>query len=46
MAYRHIVIREPGKLSTRDEQLLIQQEETIRIPLEDICTITIEDPAS
>ncbi|HDX9579619.1 TPA: type II CRISPR-associated endonuclease Cas1 [Bacillus pseudomycoides] len=45
MAFRHIVIRNPSKLSTRDEQLLIQQEETARIPLEDICTITIEDPA-
>ncbi|MGM7634986.1 type II CRISPR-associated endonuclease Cas1 [Bacillus sp. Hm123] len=44
MAFRHIVIRKPSKLSTRDEQLLIQQEETARIPLEDICTITIEDP--
>ncbi|EMA6342973.1 type II CRISPR-associated endonuclease Cas1 [Bacillus cytotoxicus] len=45
MAFRHIVIRKPSKLSTRDEQLLIKQEETVRIPLEDICTITIEDPA-
>ncbi|EOV9527139.1 type II CRISPR-associated endonuclease Cas1 [Bacillus cytotoxicus] len=45
MAFRHIVIRNPSKLSTRDEQLLIKQEETVRIPLEDICTITIEDPA-
>ncbi|WP_141604671.1 type II CRISPR-associated endonuclease Cas1 [Terrilactibacillus laevilacticus] len=45
MAYRHIVIRNPGKLATRDEQLLIVQEDTIRIPLEDICTITLEEPA-
>ncbi|AWC28795.1 type II CRISPR-associated endonuclease Cas1 [Bacillus cytotoxicus] len=45
MAFRHIVIRNPSKLSTCDEQLLIKQEETVRIPLEDICTITIEDPA-
>ncbi|CAM3282433.1 type II CRISPR-associated endonuclease Cas1 [Filibacter tadaridae] len=45
MAYRHIVIRNPGKISTRNEQLLIHQEETIQIPLEDICTITIEEPA-
>jgi CRISPR-associated endonuclease Cas1 len=45
MAYRHLVIRKPSKLSTKDEQLLIHQEDTIRIPLEDICTITLEDPA-
>ncbi|MCI1881442.1 MAG: type II CRISPR-associated endonuclease Cas1 [Sporolactobacillus sp.] len=45
MAYRHLVIRNPAKLSTKDEQLLIHQDETIRIPLEDICTITLEDPA-
>lgn len=45
MAYRHLVIRNPAKLSTKDEQLLIHQEETIRIPLEDICTITLEEPA-
>lgn len=45
MAYRHIVIRKPSKLSTRHEQLLIAQEETFQIPLEDIATITIEEPA-
>ncbi|HHW39004.1 MAG TPA: type II CRISPR-associated endonuclease Cas1 [Bacillales bacterium] len=45
MAYRHIVIRRPSKLSTRDEQLVISQEETFRIPLEDIVTITLEEPA-
>lgn len=45
MAYRHIVIRKPSKLSTRDEQLLIIQDETFRIPLEDICTLTLEEPA-
>jgi CRISPR-associated protein Cas1 len=44
MAYRHIVIRKPSKLSTKDEQLVISQEETFRIPLEDIVTITLEEP--
>lgn len=44
MAYRHIVIRKPSKLSTRDEQLVIKQEEAFRIPLEDIVTITLENP--
>ncbi|NMA75358.1 MAG: type II CRISPR-associated endonuclease Cas1 [Bacteroidales bacterium] len=45
MAYRHIVIRNPAKLSTSNEQLVIKQEESINIPLEDIVTITLEDPA-
>lgn len=45
MAFRHLVIRNPAKLSTSQEQLIIKQEEPIRIPLEDIVTITLEDPA-
>lgn len=45
MAYRHIIIRNPAKLSTSNEQLVIKQEESIKIPLEDIVTITLEDPA-
>ncbi|GGJ91446.1 CRISPR-associated endonuclease Cas1 [Lentibacillus kapialis] len=45
MAYRHLVVRNPAKLSTRYEQLVIKQEESISIPLEDICTVTLEDPA-
>lgn len=45
MAYRHIVIRNPAKLSTSNEQFVIKQDESIKIPLEDIVTITLEDPA-
>jgi len=45
MTYRHIVIRNPARLSTTYEQLVIRQDEKITIPLEDICTITPEDPA-
>src|SRR5690625_1742924 len=45
MAYRHIVIGNPAKLSTSNEQLVIKQEESINIPLEDIVTVTLEDPA-
>ncbi|WP_042224719.1 type II CRISPR-associated endonuclease Cas1 [Oceanobacillus manasiensis] len=45
MAFRHLVIRNPAKLSTTNEQLVIKQEESIKIPLEDIVTITLEDPA-
>lgn len=44
MSYRHIVIRKPARLSTTYEQLVIKQDEEISIPLEDICTITLEDP--
>lgn len=45
MAYRHIVIRNPARLSTKNEQLIITQEQAIQIPLEDISTLTIEEPA-
>lgn len=45
MSYRHLVIRKPAKLSTSNEQLVIKQDEKVSIPLEDICTITLEDPA-
>lgn len=45
MTYRHIVIRNPARLSTAYEQLVIKQNEEITIPLEDICTVTLEDPA-
>lgn len=45
MSYRNIVIRNPAKLSTRNEQLVIKQDEEVAIPLEDISTITLEDPA-
>lgn len=44
MAFRHLVIRNPAKLSTENEQLVIKQEEAVKIPLEDIVTITLEDP--
>src|SRR5699024_12387663 len=40
-----IVIRNPARLSTNYEQLVIKQDGKITIPLEDICTITLEDPA-
>lgn len=45
MAYRHIVIRNSAKLSVRNQQLVIKQKDSVQIPLEDICTLTIEDPA-
>ncbi|MFD1067993.1 type II CRISPR-associated endonuclease Cas1 [Oceanobacillus locisalsi] len=45
MAFRHLVIRNPAKLSTSQEQLIIKQEDSIKVPLEDIVTITLEDPA-
>lgn len=45
MAFRHLVIHNPAKLSITHEQLVIKQKESIKIPLEDIVTITLEDPA-
>ncbi|KXG09900.1 CRISPR-associated endonuclease Cas1 [Anoxybacillus sp. P3H1B] len=39
------MIRKPSKLSIRYNQLVIEQEEAVSIPLEDICSILIEEPA-
>lgn len=44
MSFRHLVIRNPAKLSTAHEQLVIKQDELVKIPLEDIATITLEHP--
>ncbi|MEK4221202.1 type II CRISPR-associated endonuclease Cas1 [Bacillus sp. FSL W8-0116] len=45
MGWRHLLIRRKGKLSIRYNQLVIEQEEKVAIPLEDICSIMIEEPA-
>ncbi|MED3723766.1 type II CRISPR-associated endonuclease Cas1 [Geobacillus stearothermophilus] len=45
MGWRHLLIRNPGKLSVRYNQLVIEQEEKVSIPLEDICSIIIEEQA-
>lgn len=42
MSWRHIMISNPAKLSVRQSQLVIQQENIVTIPLQDIATILIE----
>lgn len=43
MGWRHLLIRKPGKLSVRYNQLVIEQEEKVSVSLEDICSIVIEE---
>ncbi|MBE2908621.1 MULTISPECIES: type II CRISPR-associated endonuclease Cas1 [Anoxybacillus] len=45
MGWRHVMIRKPSKLSIRYNQLVIEQEDTVSIPLEDLCSIIIEEHA-
>lgn len=45
MAWRSVYISKPAKLSLKDNKLVIAQEETAYIPLEDIDTLTIDNPA-
>jgi CRISPR-associated protein Cas1 len=45
LGWRHLLIRKPSKLSIRYNQLVIEQEEKISVPLEDLCSIVIEEPA-
>lgn len=45
MGWRHLLIKKPSKLSIRNNQLVIEQEEKVDVPLEDICSIVIEEPA-
>lgn len=42
MSWRSIYISQPAKLSLQQQQLLIQQESGITIPLEDIAVIVVE----
>lgn len=43
MAWRSLFISNPAKLKTKNEQLVIIQEDEISIPLEDISVIVIEN---
>ncbi len=46
MAFRSVRISNPTDLSVQNQQLMIKQNgEIIKVPLEDIATITLEDPA-
>ena len=42
MSWRHIMITQNAKLSCKNHKLVIQQDETITIPLKDIASILIE----
>ena len=44
MAWRVVCIEKPAKLSLRDEQLVIGQENEIVLPCEDIDTLIIDSP--
>lgn len=46
MAWRTVVIENPAKLSLKDNKLVISQDEEIRIPLEDIDSLIIDQPAT
>ena len=42
MTWRSLLISHPARLSLQQNHLLIQQEHSIPVPLEDIATIVIE----
>ncbi|HBO38257.1 MAG TPA: type II CRISPR-associated endonuclease Cas1, partial [Pasteurellaceae bacterium] len=39
MTWRSLLISNPAKLSLHQKQLLIQQDETYQVPLEDIAVV-------
>ncbi|MFS1519588.1 type II CRISPR-associated endonuclease Cas1 [Bacillus sp. SCS-151] len=45
MSWRHIMITQNARLSVKNKQLIIQREEILTIPLQDIASILIEAPA-
>ena len=44
MGWRSIIISHPSKLSVKDNQLIIDQEEKWSMPIEDIASVVIENP--
>ena len=42
MRFRNLLIANPARISIRNEQLYIEQSETIRFPIEDIATVMLE----
>lgn len=44
MEYRNLFIANPAKLSVRQQQLVIRQEQEFTVPLEDISSILLESP--
>ena len=45
MAWRTVVIENPAKLSLKDNKLVILQDEEIHVPLEDIDSLVVDQPA-
>lgn len=46
MAWRVVGIQNPAKLSTRDNQLVITQDEEVNLPLEDLDALIVDSPAT
>lgn len=46
MAWRVVGIQNPAKLSTRDNQLIITQDEEVNLPLEDLDALIIDSPVT
>ncbi len=44
MGWRSIVISRPSKISVKNNQLVIEQEEQLSMPIEDIISVVIENP--
>ncbi|MDC3424714.1 CRISPR-associated endonuclease Cas1 [Aquibacillus sp. 3ASR75-11] len=45
MSWRHVMIANNARLSIKNSQLIIKQDEVFSIPLSDIASIMIEAPA-
>lgn len=46
MAWRVVGIQNPAKLSTRDNQLIITQDQEVNLPLEDLDALIIDSPVT
>ena len=44
MSWRNVIIANPARLSLKQNQLVIRQDEEVSIPLEDISVIVVETP--
>ena len=44
MSWRSLVISRPSRVSIKNNQLVIEQEEAVSMPIEDIASIVIESP--
>lgn len=44
MGWRSILISRPSKISVKNDQLVIEQEEQLSMPIEDLISVVIENP--